>query len=210
MSNLINVKPNATMSSLEMVEFINSQRAPGEAELRHADFLGKVPKVLGEPLNEKFRSIYKDSIGRTLPCYNFPKREACLMAMSYSYDLQAKVFDRMTELEGPPPSFAAALRLAADQQERIEEQQRQLALSDATVAKLEVTLDYSQSFASIKRIESCTGMHFDWRELKSISLRNGDEIKDVFDANYGKVNAYSAQAWMDAYQIDISQYVPKS
>lgn len=37
--------------------------------------------------------------GQTYPCYRFPKREACLMAMSYSYDLQAKVFDKMTELE---------------------------------------------------------------------------------------------------------------
>ncbi|HCR9934797.1 TPA: phage antirepressor KilAC domain-containing protein, partial [Acinetobacter baumannii] len=34
-----------------------------------------------------------------LPCYQFEKREACLMAMSYSYDLQAIVFDRMTAME---------------------------------------------------------------------------------------------------------------
>jgi hypothetical protein len=205
MSNLINVKPNATMSSLEMVEFINSQRAEGEAELRHDSFMAKVPSVLGADA-PKFIGTQTYGNNNTRSIYNFPKREACLMAMSYSYALQAKVYDRMTALEGPQ-SFAAALRLAADQQERIEEQQRQLALSAAAVAKLEVTLDYSQSFASIKRIESFTGRHFDWRELKSISQRNGEEIKDVFDANYGKVNAYSAQAWMDAYQIDISQYV---
>ncbi|WP_404798912.1 hypothetical protein [Acinetobacter thermotolerans] len=30
---------------------------------------------------------------------NFQNREACLMAMSYSYELQAMVFDRMTEIE---------------------------------------------------------------------------------------------------------------
>lgn len=48
----------------------------------------------------KIFAQYKDSTGRDLPCYRFPKREACLMAMSYSYELQATVFDRMTELEG--------------------------------------------------------------------------------------------------------------
>ena len=37
--------------------------------------------------------------GQMQPCYRFPKREACLMAMSYSYELQAKVFDHMTALE---------------------------------------------------------------------------------------------------------------
>lgn len=87
-----------TMTSLELVEFINSQRGPGEAELRHADFLAKVVKVLGSD-ERKFSSVYKGGNGQDRPCYRFPKREACLMAMSYSYELQAKVFDRMTELE---------------------------------------------------------------------------------------------------------------
>lgn len=36
------------MSSLEMVEFINSQRKEGGPELRHDNFMAKVPKVLGE------------------------------------------------------------------------------------------------------------------------------------------------------------------
>jgi len=36
--------------------------------------------------------------------YVFPKREACLMALSYSYELQAKVFNSMTALEGSPHS----------------------------------------------------------------------------------------------------------
>ena len=88
-----------TMSSIEMVEFINSHRKEGEADLRHDNFMAKVPKVLGEEDALILKGIYKDAYGRDKPCYRFPKREACLMAMSYSYDLQAKVFDRMTELE---------------------------------------------------------------------------------------------------------------
>lgn len=86
------------MSSLELVDFINQNRKEDESELRHADFLTKVPKVLGGD-ERNFSSIYKDLLNREKPCYRFPKREACLMAMSYSYELQAKVYDRMTELE---------------------------------------------------------------------------------------------------------------
>ncbi|MDJ7445120.1 Rha family transcriptional regulator, partial [Salmonella enterica] len=68
-------------------------------KLSHDNFLKKVPKVLGENYCRKFLRQYKDSTGRDLPCYNFPKREACLMAMSYSYELQAAVYDYMEELE---------------------------------------------------------------------------------------------------------------
>lgn len=99
-SSLIPVGATPTMTSLELVDFINSQRGEGEAELRHDHFMAKVPKVLGGGA-PKFRDTYVNpQNGQTYPCYRFPKREACLMAMSYSYELQAKVFDRMTALEG--------------------------------------------------------------------------------------------------------------
>ena len=87
-----------TMTSLELVDFINASRAEGEAELRHDSFMAKVPKVLGGVQNLLDTYIHPQN-GQTYSCYRFPKREACLMAMSYSYELQAKVFDRMTELE---------------------------------------------------------------------------------------------------------------
>ena len=90
-----------TMVSLELVDYINDSRKFDEkpVQLRHADFMAKVPKVLGIETSEKFRSSYLAGNGEQRPCYRFPKREACLMAMSYSYELQAQVFDRMTAME---------------------------------------------------------------------------------------------------------------
>ena len=100
-----------TMSSLEMVDYINAERkAKAEAEgltfpckrytkIQHKHILAKSPKVLGEGHSAKFLAQYSDSTGRELPCYQYPKREACLMAMSYSYELQAKVYDYMEELD---------------------------------------------------------------------------------------------------------------
>lgn len=119
-----------TMTSREMVEYINSERKKGEAELRHSDFLAKVPKVLGVKTSEKFRTSLKDSYGRNQPGYRFPKREACLMAMSYSYELQSKVYDRMSELEQQianpqpaiPQTLPEALRFAADAVEEKEKE----------------------------------------------------------------------------------------
>lgn len=95
-----------TMTSLEIVEFINLHRVAefeanqcnGLAKLGHNDFLKKVPEVLGKDAGN-FSHIYFDSMNRKQPAYKFPKREACLMAMSYSYAIQAAVFDHMTKLE---------------------------------------------------------------------------------------------------------------
>ncbi|UCQ36973.1 Rha family transcriptional regulator [Edwardsiella piscicida] len=115
MNNFVATLPNSetpTMSSLEMVDYINADRkSKAEAQglkfpckrfskIQHKHILAKTPKVLGVEYSAKFLAEYKDSTGRDLPCYQYPKREACLMAMSYSYELQAQVFDHMTALEG--------------------------------------------------------------------------------------------------------------
>lgn len=109
------VSKSPTMSSLEMVDYINAERrSKAETEgltfpckkyrkLQHNDFLKKVPKVLGGTSGKFFSDdIFTAGNGAqaTRKIYRFPKREACLMAMSYSYELQAQVFDHMTELEG--------------------------------------------------------------------------------------------------------------
>ena len=140
-----------TMTSLELVDFINNHRkgraeqagelfpSKGFSKLEHKHFLDKVSEVLGERSAE-FSADLPDSYGRPRRGYRFPKRESCLMAMSYSYDLQAAVFDYMTELEQKlaqqnafvlPRTRAEAMRLAAD----LEEQNEVLALENEQQAK---------------------------------------------------------------------------
>lgn len=121
-----------TMSSLELVSFINDNRQEGEAILRHDSFMAKVPNVLGEGVQKYLDTYIHPQNSQKYLHYLFPKREACLMAMSYSYELQAKVFDKMTELENQlnkqeprfqiPNTLAGALRLAAEQAEELEKQ----------------------------------------------------------------------------------------
>lgn len=142
---------SVTMTSLELVAFINTEReaaakadgvafpSKGYAKLQNKDFLAKVPEVLGKERSAEFSADLPDSYGRPQPAYIFPKREACLMAMSYSYDLQAKVFDRMTALEAKAaaPAMAAskaASKLAASKlatAKTIESAQQQAKLSIA-------------------------------------------------------------------------------
>lgn len=98
-------------SSLDFVEAENQIRSraanlagapfPSDEfpELRHDNFSRKVQEVLGDAA-PRFEGTYvHPQNGQTYPCYYLPKRESCLMAMAYSYALQAKVFDRWQELE---------------------------------------------------------------------------------------------------------------
>lgn len=74
----------------------------------------------------------------------------------------------------------------------------ELKLESVTAEKeaLQIELDRSKEWYSIKRMEKLNkGMHFDWRLLKKESQRLGVEVKQVFDANYGNVNAYHSSVW---------------
>lgn len=90
-NKILDVSKTPIMTSLELVAYINADRkskgltfpCKKYRRLQHKHFLAKVPKVLGEINSAKFSAEYMDSTGRRLPSYEFPKREACLMAMSH-------------------------------------------------------------------------------------------------------------------------------
>ena len=168
MNSIITFEPTTqvTMTSLELVAFINDFRrdqaeeagvefpSKGYAELQHKDFLEKVPLVLGERSAE-FSADLPDSYGRSRKAYCFPKREACLMAMSYSYEIQAAVYDRMTALEQErmfaiPKTMSEALRLAAD----LADENAVLAIEnkekDKVIGELKAKGDYVDWVLSVK------------------------------------------------------------
>ena len=231
MNALSIVDNTVTMTSLELVDYINSERGEGEAELTHANFLAKVPKVLGEGGLIQFQDTYiHPQNGQTYPCYRFPKREACLMAMSYSYDLQAKVFDRMTALEAKTapalPNYAEALRQLADKLEenqtlaierdhaiktkaQIGSKREATAMATAATAKREAAklkdqLGFSARHATILQVEDAAGGDFDFLPLRRWCKANEVIAESVPDKRYPTgVKAWPAAAWMAVYGVDL-------
>ena len=168
MNNLVNISSNGaaiTMTSLELVDFINEHRAMDEAVLRHDSFMDKVPKVLGDNA-PKFLGTQIYGNNNTRAIYTFPKREACLMAMSYSYELQAKVFDRMTALEtkhtmATPAALSRIeiLRLAMESEEaRIKaESERDLAVATkAEIGSRREATAMATASAAIRKVNRLT------------------------------------------------------
>lgn len=107
----------------------------GDAKNSHSDFMKKAKKVIGEGVG-KFSDTYLSSQGKSLACLMLPEREACLMAMSYSYELQARVYDAWQEVKKSKaaslPDFSdpvSAARAWADALEQKQIAQQQLAIA---------------------------------------------------------------------------------
>jgi hypothetical protein len=71
------------------------------------------------------------------------------------------------------------------------------------IQELEIKLDQSQEYATIKCMEIKLKKSFKWRPLKDYSLQNELEIKSVPDVNYGTVKSYHKIAWKNVYNVDI-------
>ncbi len=77
------------------------------------------------------------------------------------------------------------------QDELIEELQHKNDLLTQERDILQIELDESKEWYSIKRMQKLNpDVEFKYSTLKKESVRLGYEIKKVFDANYGNVNAY--------------------
>ncbi len=186
----------ATMSSVEMVALINATRQDGEAELRHDNFMAKVPKVLGENEAPKFLGTQKYGNNIERKIYNLPRREAMLMAMSYSYKLQAAVYDRWQELEKPK----SALEIIQAQTAILIEQERKLAEHDDRLKRIEAkqqAFEEGVSYFTVLGYAAYKGINVDLstaqqigQSATKISKDKGLLVDKVRDPRFGMFNSY--------------------
>lgn len=209
------------MTSLELVEFINEDRKSASAGdtfsvLSHSDFYKKAKVVLGEGVG-KFSDTYQNPQNKQFyPIYRFPKREACLMAMSYSYDLQAKVFDRMTALEvsdplaGLPAEQRALIGVMLDNAAIKAEQAVQAALIATqadSIKRLEAkqsAFEDGASYFTVIGFGVHRGISFGLtdagalgRAAAKLSKEKGIAVDKVKDPRFGSVNSYH-ESMLDA------------
>ena len=112
------------MSSLEIAGLTGKEHKHVLADIRQ--MLEKLDLSSAE-----FSAQYKDSTGRALPMFTLPKRETLILISGYNIAMRAKIIDRWQELEVKhlprfqvPDTLAGALRLAAEQAEAIEQQNK--------------------------------------------------------------------------------------
>ena len=103
----VQVKDNVNvMSSIDLAKM-----CVGYTKDSHSNFMIKAKKVLGISV-VNFQESHITDRGRTIQILLLPEREACLMAMSYSYELQAKVYDAWVILKQAPKVASITDQLA--------------------------------------------------------------------------------------------------
>lgn len=146
-------------------------------------------------------SSYKDASGKENKCYEVTKLGCDFLANKFTGEkgilFTARYVKRFDEMEKGqvPKDFPSALRAYADEVER-----RQIAEQEKE--KLQIDLDYSKDWFSIKRVAAINGVDwkiFNWRRLKEKSIELGHGVKKIFDANYGEVNTYHRDVWEAVY-----------
>ncbi|ATO56893.1 Rha family transcriptional regulator [Bartonella sp. 1-1C] len=92
----------------ETVQTMSSREIAKLCGKRHDHVMRDIKQMLEELYSKStapkfgvsdFAGLYKDSTGRTLPCYHLPKRECLILVSGYSTALRAKIIDRWQELE---------------------------------------------------------------------------------------------------------------
>lgn len=120
------------IAKFDNVKGMSSLEIAGITGKRHADVMRDIRNLIEQGANEcNFALVdYKDKKGEIRPCYNLTPKGCLILASGYDVVLREKIINRLEELEMQkrnggfriPQTMSEALRLAADQQEEIEQQ----------------------------------------------------------------------------------------
>lgn len=135
-----------TMSSLEIAALTGKE---------HKNVLRDIRTMLEElEITElSFERSYKDSTGRSLPCFNLPKHECMVLVTGYSIKLRSAVLRRWQELEDAQraPAKPAYSLITATVQERL--------INEVSLAFEAIEL-YKQVEARLAIGDHCTWISF--------------------------------------------------
>lgn len=123
------------MNELIKIETMTSVQIAEVTGKRHSDVLRDIRNLVEQLDEEGKRNFalaeYRDEQGKKRPMYELTKKGCLCLASGYDANLRMKIINRWEELETKerqqfqlPTTFAEALRLAAEQAEQIEAQQK--------------------------------------------------------------------------------------
>jgi phage regulator Rha-like protein len=221
---IANISNAQTMTSREIAELTGK-----EISHVHRDIRVMIEQLGDDP---ELDHITEDRDSRAyVTCIHLTKNLTYTLVSGYNVKMRKAIIDRWQELEAKQVAPIELSRmdilmlamesekgrlLAIEQRDQaiatkahIGSKRESTAMATASQAvkkatKLEIELDKSKEYATVKRMEMLYhGTKFNWRLLKSTAIEMELPPIDVFDANYGKVNAYHASVWLEAYAVSV-------
>lgn len=192
-STLYNTAINTAISvvSTPTVQTMSSKEIADMTGKRHDHVLADIRNMFEQLQidSTEFSGQYKDSTGRTLPCFNLNKDLSICLVSGYNVQLRMAIIKRWNELEAQaqqqfavPTTFSQALLLAA----QLEEQKEQLALQ---VAQQQQVIEEIQPKADVYDIISNSNNTYTIRDAAKLLKIRPKDLTDWLIANkwmYGK------------------------
>lgn len=219
-----------TMSSRDLLELINTARLDaGENPIRANDFNNRVADELDDQHYETF--VVTNANGTSSKVFELTVEQCMLVSMRESKAVRRTVLSALKQAARPVvalPNFtdpaAAAIAWAAEYQAKqaamLERDEairtkaqigsRREATAMATAAKatreaeqLRHELGFSVRHATVMQVNAKTGQEFDYVPLRRWCKQRGIKAVSVPDKRYESVKAWPADAWRDAYGVDL-------
>lgn len=175
--NHLTLVPNAqeqTMTSRQIAELVES---------RHADVCRTIERLMADSAISGYApaAYTHPQNGQQYHEYKIGKRDSYVIVAQLSPQFTARLVDRWQELEAGipalpafaiPQTFAEALRLAADQQETIQQQAAQLAIAAPKVAFVEQYVESTSGSKGFREVCKILGAN----EAKFRAFVTGEKI----------------------------------
>jgi phage antirepressor YoqD-like protein len=211
MNEIINSGGAVRMSSVEIAHLTGKRHDNVVADIR-----GMLHQLdLGTPV---FSGVYTAENAQQYRCFYLPKDLTLTLVAGYNVQLRKRIIDRWLELESQataaiPSSFAAALRLAAEQQEKIEQQTQLLA---AAKPALEFVDKYVDATGSKGFRQVCKLLHANENEFRlflqarKIMYRlNGEWVPHSCHMDAGRFEVKAGLSGSTQHAFNQAQFTPK-
>lgn len=198
-------------------------------EVRHDKAMAKIDKMIAEIPDFGLVSKTDISIPRgngardqtvTTVCFTTPEQAIAVGARLNNillWKLVQKLHKPKTPLEMAKEQVLLFERLEKAEKEKdyaiqtkawISDKKTATAMNTAShlskkVTKLEIEVDKSKLFSTVRKQEIKHDSKFAWRPLKKYCNVHGLDIRRVDDDLYENVNSYPAEAWMEVHGLEL-------
>jgi len=203
MHNLTSISTTATMSSREIAELTGKEHRHVIADIRKMlDYL--------EIDSAEFSALYIGDNGRSLPCFNLPKRECLILVSGYSTPMRANIIDRWQALEAsatmPAPVAITTAEMLLAQAQQMVDAERRVATVEEKIKLLEAKQPHQQNYFTVIGYARYAGEVVSNNQAVAIGRRaaklsrdRGIPIGDTTDPRYGFVHTYFVEVLAEVF-----------